>query len=80
MTREMDMQRRTMARRAKVFQGFPILHEPDEGFYWENGGYCATVAECESEIADWNAEEAARDAELYGPHEDTPSLPEIPAA
>lgn len=59
-----------------TFQGFEIKQDED-GFYWQNGGYYDTRAECEESIADWNAEELRRERETFGFPEDTPSLPPI---
>jgi hypothetical protein len=35
------------------FQGFSI-HQNEDGFYWQKGGYFDTIEECRADIAHWN--------------------------
>jgi glutathionylspermidine synthase len=58
--------------------GFDILFEPDDGFYWQEGGYFQTLDECCEDIDDWSECQRLHDMETYGVPEDTPSLPPIP--
>lgn len=46
-------------------QGFTIHGDPQSGFYWQEGGYFDTLAECHADIEDWNTS-LQTDENIYG--------------
>jgi hypothetical protein len=52
------------------YKGYTIYLDPEEGYYWDNGGF-ASLDECREDI-DWYA--AAEAAAYPVEHEDTPAL------
>ena len=58
----------------ETFQGFPIRRNVESGYYWQEGGYYDTLAECRQDIADWNFDQFREDFERGIVGEDTPAL------
>lgn len=51
-------------RKIEKFEGF-VIYQDDEGFYWVNGGYFATIEDAREDIHHHNAEEEQH-YQLYG--------------
>ena len=57
------------------YKGYTIYLDLEEGYHWDNGGYCETPDECRDDIDWYIAQWHDAYPDLYA-QEDTPCLPE----